>query len=499
MFDSDPLAALALLVLASVAIAFLYYSRQQALFGLRPNSVAHLMANITFGVSLGHVAIYMVIPAILRPITGWADDLELGIDRSEVVFVYLIETTSFAVWAAGFVLVWRRRWFGLAEQEQRGQQQSGHGEMMDTEARLFLGMVLGLSVWRTIDMWAFGGSLQTVSLDESDFQARWGWLVGPLADKGGAVVGLFVLALGRAKVGTVLWILAAVAVAIYAATFGTTGVRGAAVWPLMWWILLVALRRGRRAWFRSALPAVALLVPLVVFNEYFKDALQQRSAAGPSLDLGGKLASLKGEEAKSSSVLDSSATRLGCASRFSVGFVRMWDSGRGAYWHPIVNTLYAPLPRRFFPDKPAPTSLTGDQFTMGMYLCVTEFTAFQNYSMTEFLTGAHAYWEFGWVGVVGISLVGGMLLALIASLLCRMGLAGPGMIFFFFKPWGYNNPKLWFSDLMLEIVQIAPITFVLWRLSTFLTKRLSANAPVSATSDVGHRSGAVDASTEKPV
>jgi hypothetical protein len=176
----------------------------------------------------------------------------------------------------------------------------------------------------------------------------------------------------------------------------------------------------------------------------------------------------------------------------------MWETDRGAHWHPIVNTLYAPLPRRFFPDKPWPTSLNGDPLSTGMFMCVSEFTAFENFSMTEFLTGAHAYWEFGWAGVLGISLVGGMLLALIAGLLCKMGLAGPGMIFFFFKPWGYNNPKLWFSDLMLEIVQIAPITFVLWKISRFLTRRRDTNVPESATTEASHRGSAICAGPEKP-
>jgi hypothetical protein len=55
-------------------------------------------------------------------------------------------------------------------------------------------------------------------------------------------------------------------------------------------------------------------------------------------------------------------------------------------------------------------------------------------------------------------------------LLCRTGMAAPAMIFLFFKPWGYNNPKLWFSDLMLEVVQIGPITIVLWKIAHFLRR-----------------------------
>jgi hypothetical protein len=293
--------------------------------------------------------------------------------------------------------------------------------------------------------------------------------VGSTADLSGTVVGFYILALGRHRVGKTVWALAIIGVVAFALTFGATGVRGAQVWPLLWWILLVLLHRPRRDWPRLVLPAFVLLVPLFIFSEYVKETLGSATYAGA--DLSQKVATLRSQEASTSDPIGSTAFRLGCASRYAVGFTRMWETGRGAFWNPIANTIYAPLPRRFFPSKPWPTSLNGDQYSAGMYLCVAEFSAFTNYTMTEFLTGSHAYWEFGWPGVVGLSLAGGIVLGIIAVLLSRMGLAGPAMIFLFFKPWGYNNPKLWFSDLMLEVTQIVPIMLALWMLSRFVTRR----------------------------
>jgi hypothetical protein len=458
MFDSEPLASLALLALATLTITVLRRFHVQAVADLPVGGVSRQMANIIFLVAMGHVGLFMLIPAVLRPLTGWADDLDLGVNRSEIVYVYLIELVSFATWAGGFVLVWRGR--GLAE---NARQQGNADEKMGGDARLFLIMVLGLGIWRLVDIYVFGGS-PVFDPDKSDFQARWGWLVGPLADLSGTVVGLYVLALGRAKVGRALWSLALIGVAAFAATIGSNGIRGTAIWPLFWWMLLVALHRKRREWIRLTLPALAILVPLFLYNEYYREKLPG-VATQSGLAIGEKLAALRSGEAEASDLIGSSAFRLGCASRYSVAFVRMWQTDRGALWNPIANTLYAPLPRRFFPDKPWPTSLRGDQYSAGMYLCVSEFTPFQNFTMTEFLTGSHAYWEFGWAGVFGLSLVGGMVLAFIAGLLRKMGAAGPAIVLLFFKPWGYNNPKLWFSDLMLEIVQIGPATFLLWTVS----------------------------------
>jgi hypothetical protein len=485
MFDSDPLASLALLALAGLAILALRRLHLQAIADLEVGGMPRQMANIIFWVAMGHVGFFMLVPAILRPLTGWAEDLDLGVTRSEIVYVYLIEVVSFAMWAAGFVFVWRGRWYAAIVR-----QQGGPDEKMAADARLFLGLVLALGVWRTIDIYLFGGALG-FDPDKNDFQSRWGWLVGPVADMSGTVVGFYVLALGRARVGQVVWALGLGSAALFAATRGTGGARGSVIWPLLWWLLLILLYRRRREWLRLSLPAIAILVPLLVYNEYFRETMPD-VATQPGFLIREKMAVLASENARRSSVIDSSAYRLGCASRYAVAFVRMWESDRGAYWNPIANTLYAPVPRRFYLDKPWPTSLRGDQYSAGMYLCVSEFTAFQNFTMTEFLTGAHAYWEFGWAGVFGISLAGGIVLALIAGLLCKMGLAGPAMVFLFFKPWGYNNPKLWFSDLMLEIVQIGPVTLVLWSISHYLRRPRLDGEPGTVHRDTPAASGKAD-------
>jgi len=464
MFDSDPLASLAILAISLLTLVILRRFHLRAVAGLPDGGVARQMANIIFIVAMGHVCLFMLVPSVLRPVTGWADDFELDIARSEIVYVYLIEIASFAIWAAGFTFVWRGRWLAAAEREP-----GGPNSKLSAEGRLFLGMVLILGVWRLVDIFVTGGGFVNPNLERDDFGARWGWLVGCLADLSGTAVGFYVLALGRHRVGKMAWTLAIIGALAFALSFGAMGVRGAQVWPLLWWVLLIVLYRPRRDWPRLLLPAFVLLVLLFVFSEYIKETLGSATLSGA--DLSQKVAMLSSQEASASDPIGSTAFRLGCASRYSVGFTRMWETGRGAFWNPIANTLYAPLPRRFFPDKPWPTSLRGDQYSAGMYLCVAEFTPFANYTMTEFLTGSHAYWEFGWPGVVGLSLAGGMILGFIAALLCRMGLAGPAMIFLFFKPWGYNNPKLWFSDLMLEITQIVPIMLVLWMLSRFVTRR----------------------------
>ena len=175
-----------------------------------------------------------------------------------------------------------------------------------------------------------------------------------------------------------------------------------------------------------------------------------------------RIATLQDAPRESANLAEAIESRIGATSRYSVGFVRMWERGRRAYWAPIANSAWAPVPRLFYPDKPWPTSADGDQYSSGMYLCVGEIHRRENYTMTEFLTGSHAYWEFGWAGVIGLSAVAGAFIASCIRFTGRMSGAAAPALLLFFKPWGYNNPKLWVSDIVLELVQIVPALLALW-------------------------------------
>lgn len=119
---------------------------------------------------------------------------------------------------------------------------------------------------------------------------------------------------------------------------------------------------------------------------------------------------------------------------------------------PILSSLYAPLPRSFFPDKPIPGSIGDDKYSMGMYLINADMRG-EWWNMTEFFSSAHAYWEFGVLGVVIITIFSAFYISILSIVFLRVGIFGIPLILLFFKPWGYNEPKIWMYEIPLQIFQ----------------------------------------------
>jgi hypothetical protein len=113
------------------------------------------------------------------------------------------------------------------------------------------------------------------------------------------------------------------------------------------------------------------------------------------------------------------------------------------------------LPRVVYPDKPHPSTLIGDDiYSQGMYIIYREIHGYNTYSMVEFPTGAHFYWEFGIIGVLTLSAISGLYVALCANFFSKLGLVAIPLMVAIFKPWGYVDPKIWVSDIAMQIYQI---------------------------------------------
>lgn len=419
---------------------------------------------LTFHIAIGHVIIFMLLPAVLRFAFDWHSDRAVHVAPSEVVYVYFIELVSFTCWAFGFV--------ALRSLLPPGGTPSKDPVAGRTE-KLFLFLMLGVGALRAAEMLfsrqvlVSGEGVLGATSATSD---RFFWPLLPATTLSGTVVACYVLARGRQFFGTAVWGAAVGGLVLYVASFGLSGVRGALMWPAVWSTLVVRLYRPRL----TAVTVLALVAFLAFFSA-FQDSYLALRDVDRSASTAERLTSLRETNDESQGLGASAEQRLGAASRYSVGFVRMWERGRSAGWKPIANSLWAPLPRLFFPDKPWPTSVDGDQYTSGMYLCVTEVHQSVNFTMTEFLTGAHAFWEFGWVGVIALSLVAGAYAAFGVGFAARLGSAGPPVLLLFFKPWGYNNPKMWISDVVLELTQLVPAVLALW-LCAKVIARLTASS-----------------------
>jgi len=166
-------------------------------------------------------------------------------------------------------------------------------------------------------------------------------------------------------------------------------------------------------------------------------------------------AGIAAEKRGERSTLEEFEWRLGAATRLGTSFIRLYDRGEGAGLNPIRNSLKGFLPRSINPDKPHPSTLDGDDiYSMGMYIIYREIYGYDTFSMVEFPTGAHFYWEFGILGVFIFSAISGLYVALCAHFFAKLGVVALPLMVAIFKPWGYVDPKIWVSDIAMQIYQI---------------------------------------------
>jgi hypothetical protein len=457
---SDVLVASLLVVLAVLPLFFLWRTWLQV-----DRDRGDPLLAVLFTFAAGNALIYLLVPAVLRMTLGWASDRRLNVLPVEIVEVYVIEVVSVFVWT--LVLRAFRNWPKTENATKAATAGLTH--------RIFLGTLLICAMWLNVDSILHGAALVEAGVTGGStvLSDRILWPLSPICQFAGTVVGCYVTVRGPRACGKILWWLGLCGIGVYSVSYGMQGVRGALVWPAMWTVVLLRMYQ-RRYWLFAGIPAVAIIGAVAIFQGSYLSLRETMNKESLSERVKGLE---QGTSSPNTDVIFTAEERLGCASRYAVAFVRMWDRGDGAYLKPIVNSLYAPLPRVFFPDKPWPTSRDGDQYTSGMYLIVTELTHHENYSMTEFLTGAHAYWEYGWVGVVALSALAALYAMAATGVARQLGFAGPPMLVFFFKPWGYNTPKLWISDAIIELTQIIPAIAAVWITARVLAKIIASLDP----------------------
>ena len=155
----------------------------------------------------------------------------------------------------------------------------------------------------------------------------------------------------------------------------------------------------------------------------------------------------------------------------SIAFIKMYDRGDDAGINPILHSTLGFLPRYLAPDKPHPSTLyPNDIYSQGMYLIYKETYGYDTGSMVEPNSGAHAYWEFGWLGVAILPFLTASYIALFSYYSQYFGIASLPLIMATFKPFGYVDPKIWFSDVIMQLYQIC-LPFLLLAIVLELLRR----------------------------
>jgi len=405
-----------------------------------------LFVELVMALAVFKIAAYYLFPATARLVNGWKFDLEIMVLPYEIAFVYVIDLISYAVWALTLMF------FANGIHERIGVEgPAGDSDAATNRERIFVFLIFLLFAI------SFKDSVATVFFPGLAGEEEQGFNpFGPFAVVSGQVLACSVAFLGSRAYGRVNWVLSIPCLLMFLVFASLSGVRGLIIYPLLWLLFLsVTVRKSIKMYAAGGI----LLLALGLFHGYFM-SLRVNEGAPPA----GLAERIAGREEKGDrSLPDEVIWRFGELTRMSVGFKRMADDGEHAGFKPVLSALYAPVPRQFLPEKPWPGSIDDDRYGSGMYIIHRKIL--DTYNMSEFSTGMHAYWEFGLAGVLAYSLIAGLYTSFCMALFSRFGLTGLALMALSFKPWGYNEPKIWMAELMLQLVQIILPALVLWFLA----------------------------------
>jgi hypothetical protein len=237
-----------------------------------------------------------------------------------------------------------------------------------------------------------------------------------------------------------------IGIIVYLYSLISFGTRGVILYSLLYFLILLYFTYGTKAIKYILLLFFSMILVLFIFKglpNYNKSSLDKVEFI------------IDDSKSVKTTVLDEIDYRFGASSRMSTKFIDMYERGEGAGINPILNSLLGFFPRSIYPEKPYPSTRNGsDYYSQGMYLIHSEARGFYTGSMVEFATGAHAYWEFGWLGVVLLSTISGAYIGLCAYYFQRLGVLSLVFMMIVFKPLGYMEPKIWVSDIVVQIYQI---------------------------------------------
>lgn len=370
---------------------------------------------------------YMLLPAILRGVSGFKVDLAVNVGLVEIAVVYFMEALSYIIWIGVFVFFIRksksikksRYWIDIAEKF-----------MLVT---LFFYLLFSLD-----DFIAVFNVHNYINLDLPVIS-----MFKPLVLALGPVLACFCLAYFKwENKNNSYFLLSFIAFFVFIIMSVISGVRGLIIHSLFFMIFIFFIFNKKKLVINVGL----ILLFFALFQSYYMSIRHLDSEDKVSMLSSGNI----GEQKRS--LVDEAEFRYGEQSRLSVAFLRRGMNSDFAGMTPLESSMYAPLPRSYFPDKPIPGSIGIDKYSMGMYLINSDIRG-EWWNMTEFFPSAHSYWEFGTFGVLLVPIISAFYIYILAMFLVRLNFLAIPFLLLFFKPWGYNEVKIWLYEIPLQIFQ----------------------------------------------
>jgi hypothetical protein len=394
----------------------------------------NILVDFIFFIAMVKVFFYMLLPTVLRTLSEYQFVKIDNVDLSDLVFLYCIEYLSWTIWSITFVIF--MIYFKVKLYNK-------HIYLKKIGYRLLI-LLAVLYCWYT-----FARILDIQnSVIELLFKAILHWI--------GFGIGPFLLVLCLKTKSQMQFFLGLLCTTFLLLTFNY---RGTIFFTIIYVLFIVYFFLKKRIYILFASILFFLIICSFIYTATVPKIVINFEDYYPKVNIG---FSPKGATS-GRNAFEEIEWRFGANTRMSTAFLNLYDRGEGAGINPIYNSLFGFLPRSIFPGKPHPNTVDGDNIrSQGMFIIYREIHGANSMSMVEFSTGGHYYWEFGLVGVFVLSIISGMYMAFCVKFFSTLGLVSIPLMYAVFKPTGYVEPKIWVSDIIMQIYQIViPLIFLI--------------------------------------
>ena len=419
--------SISLLLLSLAMLGMVYWSKKIA----RGLSVTPIIIDLIFFFIFVKILLYYLLPAFMRILSGYQFERQDQVDIFSLVTIYSIEFISWSCWLTSFLVT-----LSIFNKKNK----------IINSSRFFYNTLANSKI--VLSIIALGFILIIVSsltrAEISPFFEPFKALFYSV----GLTTGPMLMILSLKYLGKKYFYLG-----LLTSLFGLLGIptRGAVVYFVLFCLFLVWYVLKDKKSKIIIIGTISLLVATYfIFGGLVSEGIFVNGSGTVQLK-----ETTPAEKQGVRSALEEIEWRFGASTRMGTAFLRMYDRGDAAGILPIKHSLMGFLPRSINPEKPIPNTIDpNDIYSQGMYLIYREIHGYDTYSMTEFPTGAHFYWEFGVLGVIFLSAISGLYVALCAHFFSKLGLVALPLMVAVFKPWGYMDPKIWVSDIVTQIYQI---------------------------------------------
>ena len=404
--------------------------------GKRLGKVPTIIIDVIFFFILVKIMLYYYLPTIIRIVNNYQFVRNDNVALSDLVILYTIELISWALWIVAFLLtikIFSNKKLNL----NLNLNLNNFFWLNNNESKQILVFITsGFIIIRLFGIFNIDNNF-ILTLYQSLFYYA------------GLTAGPFLLIISLRYFNKKIFILGIITSIIAIMSLQT---RGAQVYSIIFIIFLVwFVLQNYKAKIVTISLVLVSVISFFIFGGMASSQLYLNESGNISVISG---VSSKGKTSKRST-FEEIGWRFGASTRMGTAFINLYERGASAGINPIKHSLMGFLPSTINPNKPNPSTLVADDiYTQGMYIIYREIHGYDTYSMVEFPTGGHFYWEFGMMGVVVLSIISGIYIGLCALYFSSLGPVAIPLMIAVFKPWGYVDPKIWVSDIIMQFYQI---------------------------------------------